>query len=368
MRMRAALVAGVAALAGCSDAAEPAATTAGAGGSGGGTVTFPEPFTVTAFDEVRISSKSEDANFQQADIAIDLGEGPFASVRLVADLGTTCFPFETWQTNPPPQGENFPADCDAFDRNFEWSLDNPADDDEPPGLELVRAITPFGGPLHIDHDMTDVANGLGGGVHQLRVHITTWSDGAGQVSGSDGGWSVSAHIEVTPGVAPRDVLAVVPLYYAAQTSLPGPGELEFEVPEGVTSGYIAYRVTGHGGGQGDFSCSGPAEEFCNRFHAISIDGSEHETLNPWRSDCNELCTLQHYGPTDGGFDYCLENPTGSVASVKAPRANWCPGSETPPFLIEASELSVPGAHTLEWDINKLADGGSWKISATYVGY
>jgi hypothetical protein len=47
-------------------------------------------------------------------------------------------------------GVRRPADCDAFDRNFEIALDEPdADSGAPPGLELVRAITPFGGPLRL---------------------------------------------------------------------------------------------------------------------------------------------------------------------------------------------------------------------------
>jgi hypothetical protein len=317
---------------------------------------------------VRISSHAEDEHHHEATAIIDFGEPPFASATLVIDLATTCFPFESWRSNPPPPGENWPADCDAFDRNFEWSLDDPQREGDPPGLELVRAITPFGGPLHIEADITDVANGLGQGEHRLRVLIPTYSDGDGLVSGSHGGWNVSARIDVVPGHAPRDVVAVIPLFYGSQTELPGPGPIPFSVPEGATSGRIEYRVTGHGGGAGGIGCIGPAEEFCKRTHTVKIDGAVVDSFEPWRDDCDELCTLTHYAGSGAGFDYCFENPCGSVASVKAPRANWCPGSVTPPFAWDPSALAAVGPHDFEWDVSTIVSGGQWRVSATYIGY
>ena len=211
-------------------------------------VTYADPYTLTAFDATRISSDPDAANFQNIEAAIDLRDAPFASATLVIDLATTCFPFESWADNPPPAGENFPADCDAFDRLFLWHYDD---------IEIVHAITPFGGPLHLEIDITDIANGLPG-ARTLRSHITTYSDAAGMVSGSAGGWNVSARIDVTPGEAPREVLAVVPLYDEEQTDRVGP-TLSFDVPQGATSGRIEYRTTGHGGGVGGIGCVGPAE-------------------------------------------------------------------------------------------------------------
>src|SRR5688500_4973109 len=165
---------------------------AGTGGSAGatdgaaggdidaGVETGPAAYAVPVFDAVRISSDAAQTNFQQAAAEFDFGTGPFTKVTLVVDLGTTCYPFDSWKDNPPPAGQNWPADCDAFDRNFELSLDPPADEKiGPPALELVRAITPFGGPLHLEVDVTDVANGRPG-KHQLRVVIPTWSDAAGK--------------------------------------------------------------------------------------------------------------------------------------------------------------------------------------------
>ncbi len=343
----------------------------GAGGastSSGGPV-YPDPYTIVAFDNTRITSDGSMPNFQKVFGDIDFKDGPFESAKLVVDLASTCFPFESWQSNPPPMGQNWPADCDAFDRNFEISLDDPKDPAvDPPGLELMHAITPFGGPLHIEIDVTDVANGLPG-PHAIRTLIPTWSDGAGMVSGSNGGWNVTAKFEMVPGKAPRNVLMVKSLHYGTQTTVDGPGPVMFEAPAGTVAGRIEYRTSGHGGGDPVAGCIGPAEEFCSRNHVISVDGAVVETIKPWRTDCKTLCTLAHYGaPAPGGFDYCQENPCGAISSVKAPRANWCPGSMTTPKAWETAALGAPGPHTFQWAISSVAPGGLWAVSATYFAF
>src|SRR4051812_30595278 len=116
-------------------------------------VTTPAPYDVTVIADARITSNSAGPNFQNAvgDLA-PLKDGPFEKVTLHVELTSTCFPFDKWKTNKPPAGQYWPADCDAFDRNFETSLIDPAKPDAP-GLEMIRAITPFGGPLTIDEDV-----------------------------------------------------------------------------------------------------------------------------------------------------------------------------------------------------------------------
>jgi hypothetical protein len=304
-----------------------------------------KPYSLQAFDGVRISSHSEQPNFQKATAMVDFHDGPFASATLVVDLASTCYPFENWTT--PPMGQNWPADCDAFDRNFEFVLDD---------VELMRAITPFGGPEHQEIDVTDVANGLPG-KHTLTVTIPTYSDGAGQVSGSDGGWNVTARLELTPGAAPRKVLKVVPLLNLSQGKNDVPKIASFEVPAGTVSTRIEYRATGHGGAT-DPKCYGPAEEFCKRTHHVLLDGTELQAgLVPWRNDCYQNCTVAHYRT----FDYCMENPCGDMNSVQASRANWCPGTLTPPIVWEP--MLSPGAHQLTYAVDGIADGGSWRLSA-----
>lgn len=326
------------------------------------------PVTVTALDDARISSQGGDANFHRVSARVDLGPGPFARVTMVVDLRSTCFPFETWRTNRPPTGQNWPADCDAFDRNFEFTLDEPPSDGGPPALELLRAITPFGGPLHVEVDVTDVFNGLPG-AHVLQSMIPTYSDGAGRVSGSNGGWNVTARFVVQRGPAPRRVLAVIPLLNLSHASDTAEREYAFTLPAGTREARIDYRVTGHGGGAVERpACVGPAEEFCAREHTITIDGTELEPLLPWRTDCQDLCTLVTNDAGIGPRTYCQQNPCGAVASVRAPRANWCPGSPTPPIELTTAALGAPGPHTFRYHISRVAPSGSWRTSAAVFAY
>jgi hypothetical protein len=153
----------------------------------------------------------------------------------------------------------------------------------------LRAITPFGGPLTFEADITDVVNGLRGS-HELNVDIQTWGDSAGQVSGAEGEWTVSARITLEPGSAPRRVLAVVPLLFGTQTEAE-PAPLPFSVPDGTTSARLEYRTTGHGGADvpDDAACIGPAEEFCERHHTLSLDG----TRSPSSTLANRLRGALH---------------------------------------------------------------------------
>jgi hypothetical protein len=75
----------------------------------------------------------------------------------------------------------------------------------------------------------------------------------------------------------------------------------------------------------------------------------------------------HYTrPSGGGYDYCLENPCGNMDSVRAPRANWCPGSPTPPF--SWTPALAPGAHQLTYAVDGIAAGGSWRLSAVFFAF
>lgn len=325
-----------------------------------------QPFEIKAFNRVRISSHSDQPNFQNALTDIDWGDGPFARVTLVVDLESSCFPFDQWTR--PPEGHNWPADCDAFDRNFEFVLDPATSEGAPPGFELVRAITPFGGPLHLEVDVTDIANGLPG-KHTLQTHITTWSDSNGQVSGADGGWWVSATLRVEPGVAPRSVLGVVSLLNTSIGSDASAGEVSFTAPSGTESVRFEYRATGHGGATDDQSgdCIGPAEEFCERRHVLSVDSRVFAEPTLWREDCDSLCTLADQPRGDGtSFSYCKENPCGAISSVRAPRANWCPGSVTEPLTIYLDGVQPGQLQRFGYEVKELFPGGSWRVSATLI--
>ncbi len=354
---------GTVALSGCSDDARPNED-AGDSDAGADTASYPDPFTELAMDAVRISSTGSDGDFQTTSTELDLGDGPFASVTMTMTLGTTCYPFQQWADDPPPEGHNWPPKCDAFDRNFDIWL-APPEGSEEPRLVLMRAITPFGGPMEHQFDVTDIFNARPGS-HELFAHISTWPDGSGRVSGSDGGWFVTVRFDVEPGPAPRNVLAVMPL----ENRYLGPGTFpetrNFSLPEGTTSGRVEYYVSGHGGGNDRSSaCIGPAEEFCRRRHIVYVDDEEYP-LEAWREDCGDWCTLVT-DPTFG-IEHCLENPTGDVRSVNAPRANWCPGTLTEAYVFEPESLGAPGEHLFAYEIADIEEGGGWSVDAIVYAY
>lgn len=328
----------------------------------------PNATVVNVLDRVRINSRSELGNFQSVSGPIDFAGGPYSDVRLLLSLDTTCFPFERWKDDPPPAGQNWPAQCDAFDRLFEVMLDPRETPTAKPGIELVRAVTPFGGPLQFEADITDVANGLPG-AHKLGARIDTWPDQMGQVTGSSGGWFVSVKVVLKKGPAPRDVLAVVPLFHDFQKTAASAANT-FDVPAGATKTRIEYRATGHTAEPGPMGagCIGPPEEFCQRMHTFTVDDQPAGSFSAWRSSCNAVCTLVTLpGPNGRLLNYCRENPCGAVGSVRAPRANWCPGSVTPPQLIEPANLPA-GPHTFKWTFSGIETGGHWRVSAVMFAY
>lgn len=323
------------------------------------------PIERVVLDDVRISSWDTDPNFQNALGTFSFEGGPWAEATLIVELRSPCFPLDWVRTGAGvPDGHNWPEECDAFDRNFEVTLNDPNAEGDPPALELVRAITPFGGPMTIETDITDYANFLTG-EQRLRVHITTWSDGAGQVSGAHGGWDVSARVELVPGEPPREVLAIVPLLNVGHGPIEAWPAVDFEVPEGTTEARIEYRTTGHGGGSsaGQSACIGPADEFCRRYHHVSIDGRDLGVWQPWRSSCEDLCDL-----VSSPFEHCEQNPCGAIESVRAPRANWCPGDVTGPEIFEDASLTTPGTHTFGHLIEGAGEGSYWRTSATYFAW
>src|SRR3954471_5590976 len=121
-------------------------------------------FTIDALTAARIGSENGNGwpNVGEVYADVDWKQGPFAAVKLAVDLGTPCYPFETWAANPPPSGQSVPADCDAFDRSFNAFIDDGPGVASPVPFEIMHAITPFGGPEHLEIDLTDLANALPG--------------------------------------------------------------------------------------------------------------------------------------------------------------------------------------------------------------
>jgi hypothetical protein len=309
----------------------------------------PTAFRSVAFERARIGSDGAKENFQKVKGKVDFGHDPVSKATLVVDLGTSCFPFESQAKDPDA--------CDPWDRRFEITLDEPRSKSDAPAFELARSMTPFGGPQHLEIDVTDLANAKPG-AHELQAFIETWR----------GGWDVSAHVDVVPGTPPRDVRAAIPLV----NGFFGPRELRelhdtrFTVPNGTTSSRIDYRVTGHGQGEMGEHCIGPSEEFCDRTHVVALDGKTIAEPEPWIDSCAAHCTRTE-GTAAGIGTYCAENPWGLIASVDAGRANWCPGTLTKPLDFE--QPLGDGNHTFAFRVkDKLPAGGGWRVSATLFAF
>jgi hypothetical protein len=336
---------------------------------GSGMEESPSLEIVTVFEATRVSSRADAEHYQRTETLVDFGVASVSRAVLRVELESPCFPFEKWSADAIPAGHNWPRLCDAFDRLLVVSLDPPEPPaTAPPALEVARAVTPFGGPATFETDVTDLVNGLPG-THRLRIDIGTWGDASGMVSGSEGEWIVRAVLTLEHGAAPRRVLSIVPLVASVQTVARGAAAV-FDVPEGASSGRIEYFATGHGGAALEPGCGGPAEEFCRRTHTLFLDGAAADEFSPWRNDCAGFCTLTRYSGSDllTAFDYCLENPCGAVASVRAPRANWCPGTAVLPYAVQGVMALTPGEHEFRADVNAIAEGGQWMIGATYFAY
>lgn len=331
-----------------------------------------EPYTITLFDKETVHSVGK-VNVRKIVTTFRLKHKRFAKVAIFVKLESPCYPIGGPNWRNIPQGHNWPEACDAYDRNMNLTLNPPKEDGDPPGFDLIRIITPFGGPLDAAANLTDLFNGMMvdksvDTEHTLNIGISTYSDAKGQVSGAKGSWIVSARLEITPGTPPRNVLAAIPLVNTNYKDVEGKQQVvPFKLPEGVTSTKVFYTATGHGGGKADSACIGHADEFCKRTHKIFAGDTLLRQWTPWRTDCPKFCTEIPL-PTNPNRNHCKENPCGSIQSVKAPRANWCPGAITYPETITSPTWDTSGDHTFAYSITGLAAGASWKVSATLFAY
>ena len=130
-------------------------------------------------------------------------------------------------------------------------------------------------------------------------------------------------------------------------------EVEFEIPDSLSDLTLIFTTTGHGGWGG-------GDEFNPRMNRIWIDGKETFSIVPWRSDC---ARYRLYNPASGNFE-------NGLSSSDFSRSNWCPATNTPPYLIPLSKLN-PGKHAMRIAIDQGEDAGSsfnaWCISGTLIG-
>ncbi len=111
---------------------------------------------------------------------------------------------------------------------------------------------------------------------------------------------------------------------------------------------LFYTTTGHGGWGG-------GDEFNPKLNQILLDGKELFSIVPWRTDC---ATYRLLNPASGNF-------SNGLSSSDFSRSNWCPGTLTPPYIINIDHLNK-GSHIIQVIIDQGDDSGGsfnhWSIS------
>jgi hypothetical protein len=272
--------------------------------------------------------------FQTMTNTVTIPAGCYASASVQFAIKTGC-------VGPAPAGQNWPAKCDPFDRLARVTL---ADSGHTP-LILLDAVTPFGANATWTADVTDYVPALVG-THSIAAFVSSYATADGQASGTDAGFDVDVSLTLTPGVPPRDVVAVVPIWRQTIDPKTAPLTSMLTAPPGAAHARLDFFTTGHGA-QGSLQ---ECDEFCMKLNTVTVDGTKVYAKAPWK-DCSNDCTQVPRSGTFscGGqtFNYtCKENPTSCPSSPVAPRANWCPAQQVPPFALPLDDSIATGTHTV----------------------
>ena len=205
-------------------------------------------------------------------------------------------------------------------------------------VELLRAVTPFGGDAEWTEDVTDLAPLLTW-VHPVIVTLDT----------TEGGWEVDLWMTFEPGPPPREVLRVVPLFDHANYRVPADiSPVLVRMPVGVAGAALRYRFTGH-------STTGEGcDESCERTVTVSVDGAPRLEHTPWRTDCASFVAV---------------NPLGDPAVVSRARSGWCPGDRVRTVVTDFTPWLSGLDQVFDMEIPEVDPAtGSWRVSAVLVLY
>ncbi|HEV8324095.1 MAG TPA: peptide-N-glycosidase F-related protein [Myxococcota bacterium] len=315
----------------------------GAGDAGGpapdaGPTDAGPPIEVAVFDGTLVSGVGGDPAFQTVDATVDLPAGRFSHVLMTYTLQTRCVP------PPGPPGDL----CDPWDRFTNVTIDAPGGP-----IELMRAITPFGGDRVWTEEVTDYQSLLSG-TTTLHLTITSYADPSGAASGTQAGFLASLSLSYEAGEPARDVLAILPIFTGELDGTTLPFAATLDVPAGATAGALRVRTSGHG------AVMPNCDEFCPRPNVLTVDGTEITAVSPWRYDCESFCSD---ADADGS---CDENPWGLPASVRADRSGWCPSDVVVVRAFDATPFVAAGPHALTYDVVGVL--GYWKVGLDLVVY
>ncbi len=223
--------------------------------------------------------------------------------------------------------------------------------DDGADVELMRFMTPYGGAVSHEVDVTRYAPLLQGHC-VFEVFVDTWTSP---------GWKV----DVALVYSFADRLDALPAW--SRGLMFPTGGLKAErpettatviVPAGLGRIELTLLSSGHcSDGRG-------ADEFITKDNVVLIDGAEVLRWRPWRDDCDEL---RHLNP------YCKRWSNGYWSS-DFERSGWCPGDVVRPMVIDVTGWLPPGEHEVTWRVENIRPEdeekhhGYWTVSAGVSGW
>jgi hypothetical protein len=223
-----------------------------------------------------------------------------------------------------------------------------AGDDGASEIEIMRFVTPFGGPATYTADLTAFAALLNGKT-TVRVWVSTWKQPA---------WRVTLTLTYTAeGVGYRRPIWAKTVFNGEITTQRSKLKTAIVVPPGLARPRLQILSTGHAtdGAGGD--------EFISRTHVLRVDGVEVARWRPWSEEGGRLRAIN---PTSGRMK--IDDRTLWASDLD--RSGWQPGLLVEPLCMPLAELT-PGTHTIELEILNVrpkdqSGYGYWRISAIAV--
>jgi hypothetical protein len=311
----------------------------------------------------RLSGVPGNPNFQRVTGQATVPEGSWCHIGIRYRVKPTC-------SGTVTAPHRWPADCDPFDRVAHLAL---ADAGQIP-IMMVDGMTAFGGETLWEEDVTDYLPVLAG-THTFSAFITSGASADGVASGVNAGFDVEASLVLTPGKAPRDVKAVVPIFFNARygrqsdgSGVPAdPIDATAAPPAEATHARIDFFTTGHGG-VGAHVC----DEFCQKANLLNVDGRALVATAPW-TYCHDNCTRDPLPEGQlvrcGGMEFnyrCRENPTGCPFSVTLNRAGWCPGRKVSRQSFHLPVQANAGPQSIGYQVEGME--GFWQVAAAAIYY
>lgn len=247
-----------------------------------------------------------------------------------------------------------------------------ATEDYEPALELMRFYTPFG----INHfnsvklkdktwheinpyrqDITELSSQLSGKTVWVGTYIGNYDKGGHKVSLDitihNNGQNLFKNNVAIPLFNTLNIMENDGQTYATLFGTEEGLKVKFKLEKPLQNAQLRYTTTGHGGWTN-------GDEFNPIPNTIYLNGKEHFSFIPWRTDCG---SYRLYNPVSGNF-------SNGLSSSDLSRSNWCPGTITNPNFISLGNLPA-GEHTIEVKIPQgKSEGGSfsyWNVSGTLIG-